>query len=122
MSDIAGMNTEWAGTVYYDADCAFCVWVKGLCEGVLSRRGIVFRPSAEGILEDRQPFPASEYHDELKLVNAAGDWYGGADAVLYLMKLVPWLRPLAWLGSTAILRPVVAFCYRFIARRRSCMK
>src|SRR5690606_31553755 len=103
------------GTVYFDADCALCIGLLERFGRVFRRRGFAFRPLREGIVENRTPFPPEDFHREMKLQTPDGRWFGGANAWLYMMAAVIWLRPLAWLGRLPGIHPLTHALYRKVA-------
>jgi predicted DCC family thiol-disulfide oxidoreductase YuxK len=101
----------------YDGDCAFC------------RRqvGFIERHDAEGRIE-AVPFQEADLGDygvtrqaaadAMHLVSPAGDVWSGAAAAREVLKLLRWLRPLAWLFYLPGAMFVAERVYRWIARRR----
>jgi predicted DCC family thiol-disulfide oxidoreductase YuxK len=106
-------------TVLYDGRCRFC----------RSQIAILRRLDLGGVLEFtslHDPSVGSDYpelaHDDLLaqmvVVDTAGRARGGADAVRYLSRRLPFLWPLAVPLHVPGTLPLWAALYRFVARNR----
>lgn len=72
-----------------------------------------------------EPFPraagtAATTPDEMKVVTAAGDVLGGADAVVHLARQIWWAWPLWLVSYVPGMVPVLRWGYRQVAQRRHC--
>jgi predicted DCC family thiol-disulfide oxidoreductase YuxK len=107
-------------SVFYDADCKFCVNTARRFERVLARRRFELVPlqvrgaSAEfGVSED-------QLLAEMRLRLCDGRVFGGAAAVVEIARRIWWAWPLWALSRLpGAMRPMHA-AYWWIARRRSC--
>jgi predicted DCC family thiol-disulfide oxidoreductase YuxK len=113
-------NNRSSASVFYDADCRFCVNAARRFEGVLARRWVELVPlqipgaSAElGVPDDR-------LLDEMRLRLNDGTVLGGAAAVVEIARRIWWAWPL-WVLSRlpGAMRPIRA-TYGWIARHRRC--
>lgn len=108
MSSVATEQTDNTGNcVLYDAECACCsAWARR-AERVLKGQGVVF-----------QPLPA--HADEMKVVTAGGETFGGVAALVYLARRVWWAWPLRVIRHVPGMMRVLDRGYRWLARRRFC--
>jgi predicted DCC family thiol-disulfide oxidoreductase YuxK len=112
------MNQPKQPVLIFDGHCVFCT------KQIASLK----RLAGEGVLYEsfQDPnvlakFPGLSYEEcmkEIKLVTEKGRILGGAHAVFYALSLPPLLRPLRWIYLFPILKQVIDFTYRFIARNR----
>src|SRR6202043_504019 len=107
-------------SVFYDADCRFCVDAAGRFRRVLARRRFELVPlqtpgaAAEFGVSDDQLLA------EMRLRLHDGRVFGGAAAVVEIARRIWWAWPLWALSRLpGAMRPMHA-TYRWIARRRSC--
>ena len=113
-------NHRSSASVFYDADCRFCVNAARRFERVLARRWVELVPlqipgaSAElGVPDDR-------LLDEMRLRLNDGTVFGGAAAVVEIARRIWWAWPLWALSRLpGAMRPIRA-TYRWIAAHRSC--
>ncbi|MEO8258821.1 MAG: DCC1-like thiol-disulfide oxidoreductase family protein [Acidobacteriota bacterium] len=107
-------------SVFYDADCQFCVNTVRRFASVLARRRFELLPlqtpgaSAEFGVSDDQLLA------EMRLRLRDGTVFGGAAAVVEIARRIWWAWPLWALSRLpGAMRPMDA-AYRWIARRRNC--
>ena len=113
-------NDQSSASVFYDADCRFCVNAARRFERVLARRWVELVPlqipgaSAElGIPDDR-------LLDEMRLRLNDGTVLGGAAAMVEIARRIWWAWPLWALSRLpGAMRPIRA-TYRWMARHRKC--
>jgi predicted DCC family thiol-disulfide oxidoreductase YuxK len=111
---------EPSATVFYDADCRFCVdWARRF-ERVLGRRRLELvplqTPGAGAALGLRDELLL----DEMRLRLQDGEVFGGAAAVVEIARRIWWAWPFWALSQLpGAMRPLRA-TYRRIARRRGC--
>ncbi|HET9830847.1 MAG TPA: DCC1-like thiol-disulfide oxidoreductase family protein [Vicinamibacterales bacterium] len=95
--------------VFYDAECAFCVWTARVFESVLTRRHVRLLP-----VQTLGTF------DEMLLRREDGTIIGGADAVVDLARRIWWGWPLWALSRIPGTLPLMRSAYRWVARHRGC--
>ncbi len=110
-------NVPW---VFYDGDCSVCrraVWVVGR---VLGRRNVAFVKLQENWVGKLFALKRDIGLEEMKLLTVDRRRLGGADAILYLMGRVWWLRPLAAFLRLPPLIGCTCATYLWVARHRYC--
>ena len=112
------MNEPKKNVLIYDGHCPFCTAqverLKSLAGGSVTAESF----QEQGVLER---FPQLTYDDcmkEIKLVTPEGEVLGGAHAIFHTLSLNPFLLPLRWIYPIPLLRQILDFGYRFVARNR----
>lgn len=117
------MNTfdvELRGWVLYDGECRLCVASAQRFGPALERLGLGTLPLQSAFARGRLKLEQTELLKEMKLLMGSGQVYGGARAVIEIVRLHPLLKPLA---SVLAMPPFFALLdagYRFLAARRNC--
>ncbi len=106
------------GWVLYDGGCPLCSGLVERFRGALEPRGFGFAPFQEGWVRERLGLAAGDVPGEMKALSPEGELLGGVGAVLYLASLIPWVRPLAWIGGLPGFRRLLDREYRRIAANR----
>jgi len=112
ITDTTDNTATTAGTIFYDAECSFCIAWANRVTPSFARRG--FRLS---------PLQTSEHSlglAEMAVQFSDGRQLGGADAVVALSRYVWWLKPFWLLGKTPGALPILRAAYRRIAANRGC--
>jgi predicted DCC family thiol-disulfide oxidoreductase YuxK len=114
-------NTDRSfGSVFYDADCRFCVSAARRFERVLARRRIELVPLQVPGASAEFGIPDGQLLAEMRLRLRDGRVFGGAAAFVEIAHRIWWAWPLWALSRLpGAMRPMHA-TYRWIARRRSC--
>lgn len=116
-------NTDGNGTVgwvLYDAACPFCCrWARRSAR-LLARRGFKALPLQTGWVRRRVQAAAIPLLREMRLLTVDGRLFGGATALLQLARYFWWARPLAWMGTLALVRGGLERLYRFVAHQYHC--
>lgn len=119
MTDAKGRCAR-RGWVCFDRDCDTCVWLARRFRPALEKRGfglaalqdprvaLLFRMSAEKLLQ------------EMRVATSEGEFYGGADAVVYLARQIWWAWPVYALSEVPGMRRLFRSSYRWFADRRRC--
>lgn len=106
---------EW--TLIYDGDCEFCRRLVALVNRLDWKSRLTVVPFQRADLE-RYRVSRAAAEQAMQLLAPSGTVWSGAAAARELARLLPALRPAAWLfhvpGVTALAERV----YRWIARRR----
>lgn len=107
------------GYLGYDARCGFCVAMISRARPMLLRKGIHVVPLQSAWAPSGFGFKGDKVLDEMKLLTAQGKVFGGADALVELLRLFWWAWPallLTWIpGVPGLLRKG----YRWIANHRT---
>jgi predicted DCC family thiol-disulfide oxidoreductase YuxK len=107
-------------SVFYDADCQFCVSAARRFERVLARRRFELVPLQVLGASAECGVPDEQLLEEMRLRLRDGRVFGGAAAVVEIARCIWWAWPLWALSRLpGAMRPMQA-TYRWIARRRSC--
>lgn len=117
------MNTfdvELRGWVLYDGECRFCVAGARRFGPTLQRLGLGTLPLQSAFARGRLQLDETELMKEMKLLMASGQVYGGARAVIEIIRLHPMLKPVASLLQLPPLFSLLDAAYRWVAARRDC--
>jgi predicted DCC family thiol-disulfide oxidoreductase YuxK len=107
-------------SVFYDADCRFCVSAARRFERILARRRFELVPLQVPGASAQFGVPDDQLLAEMRLRLRDGRVFGGAAAVVEIARRIWWAWPLWALSRLpGAMRPMHA-TYRWIARRRSC--
>jgi len=107
-------------SVFYDADCQFCVSGARRFERVLTRRRVELVPLQTPGAAATFGVPDNEFLAEMRLRLPDGAVFGGAAAVVEIARRIWWAWPLWALSRLpGAMRPMDA-AYRWVARHRSC--
>ena len=108
------------GWILYDGNCRFCITAAQRFHPMFTRLGFVFLPLQTPWVQQRLGLIPGAPLEEMRVLTTTGDDYGGADAVLFLVKQIWWLRPVAWVGRLPGMHRIIDASYRWIAERRGC--
>jgi predicted DCC family thiol-disulfide oxidoreductase YuxK len=114
-----GKGRHARGWLFFDAECAFCIRVVRCVAPILRRRGLAVAPLQDPRVVALLGLPQAELMREMQLL-AAGERYGGADAVVALAREIWWARPVAWIAKIPGMMTLLRTGYRWVALRRSC--
>ncbi len=113
-------NNRSFASVFYDADCQFCVNAVRRFERVLARRHFELVPLQVPGASATFGVPDDQLLAEMRLRLRDGRVFGGAAAVVEIARRIWWAWPLWALSRLpGAMRPMHA-TYRWIARRRNC--
>lgn len=108
-------------TVYYDGACPRCVKDRDNYLKMAGKQGdsvcwfdITDRESEL----ERLGIDPKKALTELHLKTPEGNILSELDAYIILMRPVPLLKPLAWIISLPLIRPLLARCYHYLVERR----
>ena len=108
------------GWIFFDRDCSFCRELAFRFETVFARRGFHFEPLQQEWVERRLNLTREEALEEMRVLTAAGEVFGGADAVIYLARQLWWAAPLVFLARSPFVHTILDRGYRWIAAHRTC--
>lgn len=106
------------GWVLYDADCGFCTRWAWRLGRIVGPRGFHLAPLQAPWVRPALKLSSGELLEELRVLTAEGAVYGGADALIFLAKQIPWARPLARAARLPGMMPLLRAAYRWVARHR----
>src|SRR5690242_1918915 len=113
--------SEPKGWVLFDGQCRFCIgWANRMGRWV-HRRGFELAPLQTDWVQNRLQLPPDRLLEEMCVITESGQVLGGADAILYLLRLTWWTWPLYAISLLPGIKPILRVLYRFIAARRNCM-
>ncbi|HEV2691820.1 MAG TPA: DCC1-like thiol-disulfide oxidoreductase family protein [Verrucomicrobiae bacterium] len=121
------MNTEitdikeFKGWVLYDAECRFCTGMVGRWRRWLAARHLEVLPLQTPWVRERLALPEAKLLAEVKLLQADGAVFGGAEAVMEICRQHWLTRPVYWLGKIPVLAKILHAGYRWVARNRHCV-
>ena len=120
------MNTEitesagLSGTLFYDADCSFCVRLAGRVQPWLASRGFQLRPLQTPGCREQLSVTEAELLAEMWLLLPDGQTCGGAEALLEISRHFWWTWPLRQLAKPPVVRRWLRYAYGWVARHRHC--
>jgi predicted DCC family thiol-disulfide oxidoreductase YuxK len=108
------------GWIFYDRDCSFCRELAIRFENVFARCGFHFEPLQQEWVERRLNLTREEALEEMRVLTAAGEVFGGADAVIFLARQLWWGSPLAFLARFSFVHEGLHRLYQWVAAHRTC--
>jgi predicted DCC family thiol-disulfide oxidoreductase YuxK len=119
MTDAKGRRAR-AGWVFFDGDCSFCMGLARRFRSLLESRGFGLATLQDPRARQQLGLPADQVLLEMKVLTAEGEQFGGADAILYLARSIPWAWPLYAAARVPAAREFLRAVYRWVAVRRHC--
>jgi predicted DCC family thiol-disulfide oxidoreductase YuxK len=108
------------GWVFYDADCSMCTRMVNWISPFLAKHHFALAPLQENWVRTRLALPEEELLNEMRVLRPNGKIIGGADAIIYLMSHIAWMKPFALLAKCPGVMPVLRIAYRWVAESRKC--
>lgn len=112
-------------TVYYDGECNLCLSAVDRLKRLRTRSELRFATlqsvpagNFDGVVPSGEKAEAGHLSQMLVKDESAGTVTGGSEAVMVLLKDMPSLAWLGWLGSLPGFRGVSRAAYRLIAKHR----
>ena len=105
--------------VFFDGGCGFCR--RAVASYQKLRAGAVVEYIPNHTPGARERFPElDDYEPERQMVLRVNRKvpYAGTRAVIFLLELIPYLRPLAWVMTRKWLFPVVNYAYVWLTEHR----
>jgi predicted DCC family thiol-disulfide oxidoreductase YuxK len=109
-----------AGSIYFDADCPFCVAYRRRWGRVFERRGFVWLPLQTPGAAHRLGVTDAQLRAAMWLQLADGRQLSGVTALSVLTRRVWWLWPLGVILALPCFSPAARVLYRWIAKNRHC--
>jgi predicted DCC family thiol-disulfide oxidoreductase YuxK len=108
------------GWLFFDADCEFCTRIAGWLTAPMSRRGLAVAPLQDPRVGALLGLSREELLSAIRFVSEDGSRYSGADAVLAVMRELPWMHPLLWISRVPGAIAIMRLGYRWVAQHRRC--
>jgi predicted DCC family thiol-disulfide oxidoreductase YuxK len=110
-----------AGTIYFDADCRFCVANRQRWGLGFERRGFAWLPLQTPGTAERLGITDQALRAQMWLRLADGRKFGGVNAWGLLLRRVWWLWPLGFVLTLPGCNAAGRGLYRWIAKNRQCL-
>jgi predicted DCC family thiol-disulfide oxidoreductase YuxK len=108
------------GWLFFDAECGFCTRLARWLAPIAERRGLALGPLQDPRVAPLLGLRREELLFEIKFLAPGGRQYGGAEAVVALVREIWWARPIVLLGKIPPVMAAMGSAYRWIAGRRHC--
>jgi predicted DCC family thiol-disulfide oxidoreductase YuxK len=112
------------GWVLYDGDCAICIQLIQTCTPLFLSANLKPTPLQTGWVKERLGYSgtenAAELLQEMRVLTAHGQIYGGANAIIYLAGQFWWSKPFVYLAAIPGFHFLMDRVYRWIASNRHC--
>ena len=119
---IIRLNTPASrGWLFYDGECSLCTGAAARFQTFLNRHGFEIVPLQTDSARERLGLKANEVPDEMKLLTATGQIFGGADALLQIARRIWWAWPLFALAQIPSVMSLARLVYHRIAANRHCL-
>ncbi|HET7208315.1 MAG TPA: DUF393 domain-containing protein [Terriglobales bacterium] len=118
MTDGKGRHAR--GWLFFDADCQFCTRIARCLQRPMKRQGLALAPLQDPRVAALLGIPPHELLRAIRFVSDEGKHYAGADALLAVMRELPWSRPFVWLARIPGVLWLMRFAYQWIAEHRNC--
>ena len=102
----------------YDGHCRFCIRQANRLQRWVHEQVRLESFRESGVIERYPGLTLAACEEALQLVETSGRIRSGADAIAYTLRLRPLLAPIGWLYAVPILRQLVDWGYRTVARNR----
>jgi alginate O-acetyltransferase complex protein AlgI len=112
--------TDFEGTLFYDADCRFCVRLADWGRPSLAGRGFRLLPLQTPGCGERLGRTNAELLAEIWLLLPGGKSLGGADALVEISRHFWWAWPVSFLALVPGAMGVFRAIYYWVARHRYC--
>jgi predicted DCC family thiol-disulfide oxidoreductase YuxK len=106
------------GWILYDGDCALCSGLSVKFGRFLSRRGLALAPLQTPWVMQRLGLKPGEIPEEIKLLSATGEIFGGHHAFAQIARGIWWAWPVYLVFRLPGMDPVCRCGYRWLAIRR----
>jgi predicted DCC family thiol-disulfide oxidoreductase YuxK len=108
------------GWIFFDEDCSFCRDLALNFETIFARRGFHFEPLQQAWVRERLNLTPEQALEEMRVLTANGQVFGGADAVIFLARQLWWAAPFTAIARLAFVQRLIDRSYRWVAARRTC--
>ena len=104
--------------VFLDGSCTFCKWTRSKVGPYDTHSRLRFLDYNDPAIAAEAPFSRSELADEMHVRTPGGRWVKGYEAWISLLRVLPKLAWLGWIGGLPLVRWFGPSLYRFVARHR----
>lgn len=104
--------------VFMDGACPFCQAVQARVEPFDTKGRLKFLDYNDPAVTAQTPFSREQLDQEMHVLAPDGGWHAGFDGWVAVLRALPSLAWLGWLGGTFPFRLVGPVIYRWIARHR----
>lgn len=111
---------SFRGWIFYDRDCSLCGELALRFADTFAKCGFHFEPLQHEWVQQQLNLTREEALEEMRVLTATGEVFGGADAVIFLARQLWWARPVAFLAHLRFVHARLHRLYRFVAAHRSC--
>lgn len=108
------------GWLFFDAECEFCTRIAMWLIAPMNRHGLAVAPLQDPRVGALLGLSREELLSAIRFVSEDGGRYSGADAVLAVMRELPWTRPLLWMARVPGTIAIMRLGYRWVAQHRRC--
>jgi predicted DCC family thiol-disulfide oxidoreductase YuxK len=108
------------GWIFFDGNCSFCRDLAVNLEAIFARRGFQFEPLQEEWVAERLKLTPEQALEEMRVLTADGQVFGGAEAVIFLARQLWWTAPLTAIARLAFVQRLLDRSYRWVAAHRTC--
>jgi alginate O-acetyltransferase complex protein AlgI len=108
------------GWIFFDEDCSFCRKLALRFENVFGKRGFHFEPLQRQWVRDRLNLTPEQALEEMRVLTADGEVFGGPDAVIFLVRQLWWAAPFAAIAQVRTIHAFLDRGYRWVAGHRTC--
>jgi predicted DCC family thiol-disulfide oxidoreductase YuxK len=109
------------GWILYDANCSHCISAAKKFERIFGSRGFQILPLQTPWIEKRLGLGPGELLEEMRVLTATGEDFGGADAIVFLARQLWWTRPFYMMAKLPGGRGMLDRLYRRVAANRGCI-
>ena len=113
-------STPFRGWIFYDASCSSCRDSALRFENLFAARGFHFEPLQHDWVRQRLNLTEEKALEEMRVLTSKGEVFGGADAVIFLVRQIWWAAPLAWFARLPSAHSILHRLYRWVAAHRTC--
>src|SRR3982751_4254002 len=92
------------GWIFFDQDCSFCRDLALNFEVISARRGFHFEPLQQAWVRERLNLTPEQALEEMRVLRADGQVFGGADAVIFLARQLWWAALLTAIARFAFIQ------------------
>ena len=108
------------GWIFFDEDCSFCRDLALRFEPLFTRRGFRFEALQRNWVQNRLNLTPEQALEEMRVLTSAGDVFGGADAVIFLVRQFWWAAPFASIARFGSVHALLDRSYKWVAAHRTC--
>jgi predicted DCC family thiol-disulfide oxidoreductase YuxK len=104
--------------VFLDGSCSLCKWMRARIEPYDTGARLRFLDYNDSAVTAHAPFTHTKLGSEMHVRTPDGRWFRGYESWLVVLRVLPKLAWLGWIGDLPLVRSIGASAYRFIARHR----